>query len=82
MSETGHPSESVPDPSEGEVPEAAGRSVADPPPPAAARQRKPTLGDYLTAVNPRSLVEMASEILDQAANPYGTRRRRRKKKAD
>jgi hypothetical protein len=67
MSETGHPSEPVPEPPEADVTE---------------ERPKPTLGDYLTIANPRNLIEMASEILDQAANPYGTRRRRRKKHTD
>jgi hypothetical protein len=82
MSETDHPSEPVPDPSDAEVPEATGPLVPGRPPSAAARQPKPTLGDYLTIASPRNLVEIASELLDQAANPYGTRRRRRKKKTD
>jgi hypothetical protein len=82
MSETGHPSEPVPAPSEAEVAEATEAPAADGPARTAARQPKPTLGDYLTIANPRNLLELASELLDQAANPYGTRRRRRKKKTD
>jgi hypothetical protein len=81
MSGTGHPCEPVPDPSGAEVPD-ADPPVPGRPLPAAARPPKPTLRDYLTIANPRDLVEIASELLDQAANPYGTRRRRRKKKAD
>jgi hypothetical protein len=80
MSGTDNPSEPAPDPSGADVPEAADPPVPGRPPPAAARQPKPTLRDYLTAANPRNLVEMASELLDQAANPYGTKWRRRKKK--
>jgi hypothetical protein len=82
MSEAGRPCEPLPDRSEAGAPEAAGPPVPGRPPPAAARQPTPALADYLTVANPRNLVKLASELLDQAANPYGTRRRRRKKKAD
>jgi hypothetical protein len=50
---------------------------------AGAGQRKPSVADYLAAVTPGNLVKLGSELLDQAANPYGTqaRRRRRRKKS-
>jgi hypothetical protein len=83
MSGTDRPFEAAQDPSEAEESEgAASPAMPAGQPPAGARQRKPTVGDYLGLVNPRNLVELASELLDQAANPYGTKRRRRKKKTD
>jgi hypothetical protein len=83
MSDTDHPSEAAQDPSEARVSEGAARPpMPDERPPAAAKQRKPTIGDYLGLATPRNLVGLASELLDQAANPYGTRRRKRRKKTD
>jgi hypothetical protein len=83
MSDTDHPSEAAQDPSEAEVPEgAAGPPVPDGRQPAAAKQRKPAISDYLGLATPRNLLGLANELLDQAANPYGTRRRKRKKKTD
>jgi hypothetical protein len=81
MSDTGHPSAAAQDPSEaGESGGGAAPPGPDGRPPAEAKQPKPTIGDYLGLVTPRNLVGLANELLDQAANPYGTRRRKRKKK--
>jgi hypothetical protein len=88
MSENGHPHEADPDPATSGSEESDwSPSAADPAAPGATdgsrgelRQRKLSVGDYLALATPGNLLKLGNELLDQAANPYGTRSRRRRRR--